>query len=108
MSRPSEIAALNDKARTTLRGCKVMLTCGVTERGDDFVEKALTEVQQFNCFTDANDPHCEHDFGKFIVEDAECFFKFEYYDRALKYGSEDPADETLTTRVLTLMLVEEY
>jgi hypothetical protein len=35
-------------------------------------------------------------------------WKIEYYDRELKSGSPDPADESVTTRVLTVMLAEEY
>ena len=32
----------------------------------------------------------------------------DYYDVDLEHGSEDPADAAITTRILTLMLVEEY
>ncbi|WP_405054300.1 DUF3768 domain-containing protein [Telmatospirillum sp.] len=31
-----------------------------------------------------------------------------YYDRELLYGSEDPADASVTTRVLTILLPEDY
>ncbi|MFZ2980823.1 MAG: DUF3768 domain-containing protein, partial [Sphingobium sp.] len=31
-----------------------------------------------------------------------------YYDRALTYGSPDPTDPDVTTRVLTLLLTHEY
>lgn len=31
-----------------------------------------------------------------------------YYDMALEFGSDDPADASITRRVLTVMLAEDY
>ena len=58
-------------------------------------------------FTDDNDPHGEHDFG--IVEHGgvRSFWKIDYYDREMQMLSPDPADPSVTTRVLTVMLAEE-
>ena len=36
------------------------------------------------------------------------FRKPKYYDQNLEYGSEDPADTKQTTRVLTILLPNEY
>jgi hypothetical protein len=36
------------------------------------------------------------------------FFKIDYYDRTLTHHSSDPADPTVTSRIITVMLAEEY
>jgi hypothetical protein len=67
-------------------------------------------VRNFSQFDEdaGNDPHAEHDFGAFSLCGDRMVWKIDYYDLALEAGSEDPADATITTRVLTVMLAEEY
>lgn len=55
-----------------------------------------------------NDPHHEHDFGSFHVASYHVFWKIDTYDERMEFGSEDPADPTKTTRVMTIMLASEY
>ena len=85
-----------------------MVTRGVAASGEDFVTRALAAVRTFGTFTKDNDPHGEHDFGAFAVDDEKCFWKIDYYDKSLERGSEDSADPKLTVRVLTIMLAEEW
>jgi hypothetical protein len=66
------------------------------------------EVATFSAFNEDNDPYGEHDFGSFELCSRKFFWKIDYYDKELRCGSEDPADPEKTTRVLTLMLAEEY
>jgi hypothetical protein len=34
--------------------------------------------------------------------------KIDYYDGSLEFGSDDPADASVTTRVITILLPEDY
>ena len=103
-----KIAALNDAFRSTFRGGQVVTTASVDELPDCVKATALQMVATFADFTDADDPHGEHDFGSFELVNRKFFWKIDYYDKELQYGSEDPADPDKTTRVLTLMLAEDY
>lgn len=49
----------------------------------------------------------ERDRGEFVLAGTRVLFRIDSYDTALEYGSEDPADADVTTRVLTLMLPED-
>jgi hypothetical protein len=102
------IRELNDAFRSTFRGGKVMMTSGIDELPDCVKAEALVQVARFSKFTTHNDPHGEHDFGSFKLVGRKFFWKIDYYDKELRYGSEDPSDPEKTMRVLTLMLAEEY
>ena len=102
----SIIAALNDRARRTFMECRVIITEGV--QALDNVDTVLRQVQLFDAFTPDNDPYGEHDFGAIRYQGQTIFWKIDYYDLDLHMHSPDPSDETVTARVLTIMLAEEY
>ena len=100
------IAALNDAARTTLAGCRVVITQGIAGLGD--VGEIFDRVTSYAHFDSRNDPHGEHDFGSFELAGQLVFWKFDYYDLDLLMHSPNPADPSVTSRVLTVMLAQEY
>lgn len=102
------IRALNDDLRRNLSKGTAVMTIGVAALGPELVERIVRAVATFDDFHHANDPYEEHDFGMFDVEGHRLLFKIEYYDRKLERHSPDPADPTVTERVITLMLAEEY
>ena len=104
----AKIAALNDHARKTFRECRVVITQAVAELGKNDVDRILNEVRNYNDFTPINDPFLEHDFGSIQFGENTIFWKIDYYDLDLHMHSPDPSDETVTARVLTIMLAEEY
>lgn len=84
-------------------------TRGVEALGLEAVLHIWSFVRGFDGFNEDNDPYGEHDFGSFIHPfGGKVFWKIDYYDPDLKYGSEDPADPSKTKRVLTVMLASEY
>jgi hypothetical protein len=86
----------------------MVLTAGVSALPAEIQRKAIAQTIAFDAFIEDNDPHGEHDFGEFEIDGTRFFFKIDYYDPTLRFGSEDPSDSTKTRRVLTLMLAEEY
>src|SRR6266700_4408421 len=103
-----KIRELNDRFRSTMTGGRVMLTAGVDALPSDVKAMVIRRVATFSDFNADNDPHAEHDFGSFSLTGRKFFFKIDYYDLAMEFGSEDPADSSKTTRVLTIMLASEY
>lgn len=110
MDSTARIRELNDAFRTALPGCwtHILMTRGIAALPETEQAVILARVRQFDAFTPDNDPHEEHDFGSFEHAGETIYWKIDYYDRDFNYGSPDPADETVTTRVMTVMLAEEY
>ncbi len=74
----------------------------------DVKAMVIRRVATFSDFTPDNDPRREHDFGNFTLASRKFFWKIDAYDADMQFGSEDPADPSTTTRVLTIMLASEY
>jgi Protein of unknown function (DUF3768) len=102
------IRELNDLLRRTLTGGKVVMTDGVAALPERDLAQLLAKVHSFDEFTSDNDPYGEHDFGSIELAGQTYFFKLDYYAPDMDGGSEDPADPTKTTRVLTVMRADEY
>ncbi len=110
--RPStKIRDLHDAFRRAFVGGAVVITAGVEALPADQRRAILSKVRAFDAFTGDNDPHGEHDLGVVEHGDVRCFWKIDYYDREMEMLSPDPADPAdpaVTTRVLTVMLADEY
>jgi len=107
-TRSAQIAALNDQARKTLSGCRVFLTQGILGLPELIQNQIIRKVQAFEGFCPDNDPWGEHDFGSFEHGGELIYWKIDCYDAQMDHGSPDPTDPDQTTRVLTVLLAEEW
>jgi len=108
LPRAEAIAQLNDQLRRHGRGGSIMITRGVGLL-QGFCPLALhAALAHYEGFDSDNDPHGERDFGDLTLFGADLLWKIDYYDKALQYGSDDPANPAVTHRVLTIMLASEY
>ena len=107
-SKTARIAALNDELRQNFAEGLAVMTPGIAALGAEAVARIVKTIAVFDDFCHANDPHEEHDFGAFDADGHTVLFKIDYYDESLSYHSPDPADPSVTKRVITIMLAEEY
>ena len=105
------IRELNDRCRQAwgvYPNTRVMITSGIQALSAAVVSGICEKVQTFDQFTEGDDPYGEHDFGAFDHAGHRVFWKIDYYDLECANGSENPSDPTVTCRVLTILLAEEY
>ncbi len=113
VDRTETIARLNDRARLGLDPtARVTFTrnCLAAFCDPDAIEVVVIQSQLLAAFrtcTFAEDSS-ERDFGTIEFRGRKVWIKVDYYDHELCYGSEDPADAAVTTRVLTILLPEDY
>lgn len=119
------IRRLNDAARSNPGVASLAnVTTGFQSLPDADRFAALAAIVRFSTFDGNNDPYGEHDFGAIYrlatgawTEErpsdeqtiaTTVFWKVDYYDNSLEFGSEAPWDQQRTKRVLTIMLASEY
>lgn len=102
------IRTLNDTFRTTFMGGRILITQGIQALGMDSAQTIMDKIKAYNSFTPDDDPYGEHDFGAIDHGGQKVFWKIDAYDENLEFGSEEPWNGEKTTRVLTVMLAEEY
>ena len=107
-AKAARIRALNDQLRQNFAEGIAVMTPGVAALGAEAVERIVKTIAVFDDFCHANDPYEEHDFGSFEADGHMIMFKIDYFDRELSMHSPDPADPSVTQRVITIMLTEEY
>ena len=106
LTQSQKIAQINDSFRENLPMFmmigQAVITRGVANLPEADRMEILSMVQAFDNFTEDNDPYGEHDFGSFKQKGQTIFWKFDYYDSSMEYGSGDPADAENTKRIFTI------
>ena len=104
------IQQLNDAFRASLSADlgRVVMTSGVARLDAEIIAQILNAVRIYDQFDEGIDPYDEHDMGRFTVKGGDYYWKIDYYDWNLEFHSPDPADPSVTTRILTIMRVDEY
>ena len=108
LPRAEVIAQLNDTLRKTGTGGTVMVTQAVVSLPGFDAAALAAAVAAYEAFDPDNDLHGERDFGDLTLWGADMLWKIDYYDASLQFGSDDPASDKVTRRVLTVMLSEDY
>lgn len=107
-TKTEQIRALNDRLRQNFNEGTAVMTSGVAALGAEAVARIVKTIAVYDDFCYANDPHEEHDFGAFEADGQVIFFKIDYFDKSRCCHSSDPSDPSVTERVITIMLAEEY
>jgi hypothetical protein len=102
------VCALNDSFRQSFMGGQVIITNGTNALAIDDKLALFEAIKTFDAFTLDNDPYGEHDFGSLTFKGETYFWKIDCYDTLMLNHSPNPADASVTKRVLTIMMAEEY
>jgi hypothetical protein len=89
---------------------RILSTRGIQALGSLVVQEILHQVLVFpdESFRESSDPHGDRDFIVVHHQGQKVWAKIDTFDLSMEWMSEDPADDALTVRVMTLMLPDEY
>ncbi|MBB1249149.1 DUF3768 domain-containing protein [Rhizobium sp. G21] len=104
----ARISELNDRLRIHGSGGRILFTAGVQSLSDERRQQLFDAIKSYSAFTPDNDPYGEHDFGEVEIDTTSIMFKIDYYDLSESFSSPNPADPAVTTRIMTIMLSDEY
>ena len=113
ITRTEQIARLSDRCRQGFdRTARIVITrsCMAAFAGDDVASRIVAQARLMRGVRNYVFPsgaHPSRDRGDFELSGICVYFVIDYCDLALEYGSENPADTSVTTRVLTIMLRED-
>jgi len=114
-TRLEQIARLNDRARlgfdrtartVITRNCLERLAEAASAPKEQIVLQAQLLAAFRHCTFSADSP--ERDFAVIEFLGRKVWLKIDYFDAVMEFGSEDPADASQTTRVVTILLPEDY
>lgn len=113
VDRIEAIARLNDRARLGLDpNARIVITrtCLATFCDPGTIDAVVVQAELLaafrRCSFSADSP--ERDFASIEYRGEKVWLKIDYFDATLEFGSEDPADASITTRVITILLPEDY
>ena len=98
----ARVRSLNDNLRRHRIGGLILYTPGVLALGLELLVLVDEAIKNFDEFTPDNYPYGEHDFGTVRVEGHTVAFKIDYYDKDRAGHSPDPADPSVTCRIMTI------
>jgi hypothetical protein len=103
--KTARIRELNDQLRQKAIGGRIVITPGIQALEPDDLRAVLLAVARFDNFSEDNDPWGEHDCAILTVDGRRVMFKHDLYEEPEVKGA---GGQPVTTRVLTIMLAEEW
>ena len=100
--------SLKDGLREHVTENRTLISPGVAALGPAMVDRIATTLRVYDDFCRGDDIMGGHEFGSFEVEGHRLLFQIDYFDGSLELDPPDLPDRHVTTRVITIMLSDEY